>query len=168
MKNKILSRRTMLRGLAGVGIGLPFLGAMAGSARAVTFPKRFVVFFTGLGTVKGAWAPTGTETDFKFGQILAPLEPFKKKVLVVEGVDMESAYHGPGDPHQQGIGHALTGTELLEGTLFPYACNPSAMVGWAGGISLDQHLANMLGQTTKLPSLELGVQVQYANVSARV
>jgi len=168
MKQRTLSRRALLRGLGGVAIGLPFLGAMADSASAITFPKRFVVFFTGLGTVKPAWIPTGTETDFSLGPILAPLEPFKKKMLVLQGVDYESAYWGPGDPHQQGIGHALTGTELQEGMLFPYACNPGKMVGWGGGISLDQFFANEIGQTTRFPSLEFGVQVQYANVSARI
>ncbi|WP_437290743.1 DUF1552 domain-containing protein [Sorangium sp. So ce406] len=163
-----LDRRTFLRGVGGLAVALPFLDAMSGSASAVEFPKRFVVFFTGLGTVKKAWQPTGTEASFELGEILAPLAPYRDKLLVVEGVDMESAYNGPGDAHQQGIGQALTGTELQEGTLFPYACNPAARVGWGGGISVDQFLAAQLGQRTKLSSLELGVQVQYANVSSRV
>jgi hypothetical protein len=42
------------------------------------------------------------------------------------------------------------------------------MVGWGGGISLDQYLGNHIGQTTRFPSLEFGVQVQLANASARV
>ncbi|WP_437759205.1 DUF1552 domain-containing protein [Sorangium sp. So ce1389] len=163
-----LDRRTFLRGAGGLAVALPFLDAMSGSASAVEFPKRFVVFFTGLGTVKEAWQPTGTETAFELGEILAPLSPYRDKLLVIEGVDMESAYNGPGDPHQQGIGQALTGTELQEGTLFPYACDPAALVGWGGGISVDQFLAARLGQRTKLSSLELGVQVQYANVSSRI
>ncbi|KYF88621.1 hypothetical protein BE17_14530 [Sorangium cellulosum] len=163
-----LDRRTFLRGAGGLAVALPFLDAMSGSASAVEFPKRFVVFFTGLGTVKKAWQPTGTETAFELGEILAPLSPYRDKLLVIEGVDMESAYNGPGDPHQQGIGQALTGTELQEGTLFPYACDPAALVGWGGGISVDQLLAARLGQRTKLASLELGVQVQYANVSSRI
>ncbi|WP_437552792.1 DUF1552 domain-containing protein [Sorangium sp. So ce367] len=163
-----LDRRAFLRGAGGLALALPFLDAMAGSASAVDFPKRFVVFFTGLGTVKEAWQPTGTETSFELGEILAPLSPYRDKLLVVEGIDMESAYHGPGDSHQQGIGQALTGTELQEGTLFPYACNPAARVGWGGGISVDQFLAARLGDRTKLSSLELGVQVQYANVSSRL
>ncbi|WP_438010254.1 DUF1552 domain-containing protein [Sorangium sp. So ce321] len=163
-----LDRRTFLRGAGGLAVALPFLDAMSGSASAVEFPKRFVVFFTGLGTVKEAWQPTGTETAFELGEILAPLSPYRDKLLVIEGVDMESAYNGPGDPHQQGIGQALTGTELQEGTLFPYACDPAALVGWGGGISVDQLLAARLGQRTKLSSLELGVQVQYANVSSRI
>ncbi|EYF07457.1 Tat (twin-arginine translocation) pathway signal sequence domain protein [Chondromyces apiculatus DSM 436] len=151
-----------------MALGLPFLDAMSRSASATTFPKRFIVFFTGLGTVKDAWVPQGTELDFTLSEVLAPLAPFKEKLLVLEGIDMESAYHGPGDPHQQGIGHALTGTELQEGDLFPYACNPNAKVGWGGGISVDQFLASHLGASTKLGSLELGIQVQNANVSSRI
>lgn len=168
MKLEKLSRRAVLRGMGGVAIGLPFLGAMSDSARAGSFPKRFVAFFSGLGTVKDAWVPQGTETDFTLGPILAPLEPYKKKLMVLEGIDYESAHHGPGDPHQLGMGHALTGAELQEGELFPYACSPGKAVGWGGGISLDQFLANQIGQTTKFPSLEFGVQVQYADVSARI
>jgi hypothetical protein len=165
---KALPRRTLLRGAAGVALALPFLDAMAPRASAASFPKRFVVFFTGLGTVKGKWAPTGTETSFSLGPILSPLAPFQDRLLVLEGIDMESAYHGPGDPHQQGIGHALTGAELLEGDLFVYSCNALKTVGWGGGVSLDQLLAQRIGGATKLPSLELGVQVEFANVSARV
>jgi Protein of unknown function (DUF1552) len=165
---KKLNRRHFLRGAGGVAIALPFLGAMGETARAAAFPKRFVAFFTGLGQVKSAWAPTGTETSFTLGQVLAPLAKHQSRLLVLEGIDMESAYHGPGDPHQQGIGHALSGTELQVGNLFPYACNPAAMVGWGGGVTLDQYLASKIGQTTKFPSIEFGVQVQNANVSSRL
>jgi hypothetical protein len=166
---KAISRRAFLRGAGGVAIALPFLSAMTEKeARALPFPKRFVVFFTGLGTVKNAWVPSGTETDFTLGKILSPLAPFKKDLLVLEGIDMESAYHGPGDPHQLGIGQALTGTELQEGGLFKYACNANATVGWGGGISIDQLLAQQLGKATKFSSLELGVQVQNSNVSSRM
>jgi hypothetical protein len=141
---------------------------MAPRASAVESPKRFIAFFTGLGQVKTRWVPTGTELDFQLSDVLSPLEPFKDKIVVLEGVDMKSAYSGPGDPHQQGIAQALTATELQEGALFPYACNPGKMVGWGGGISLDQRLALEIGQANKFPSLELGVQVQYSNVSSRI
>lgn len=167
MRGPKLSRRHVLRGLGGAAVGLPFLASMIGDAKAVSFPKRFVVFFTGLGTLEEHWAPTGTETAFSLGEILSPLEPFKNKLLILQGIDMESAHHGPGDPHQLGIGHALTGTELQEGDLFKYACS-AATVGWGGGQSLDQFLAEKIGQTTKFGSLELGAQVQYSNVSSRI
>ena len=165
---KKLSRRHFLRGAGGVAVALPFLGAMSETASAAPFPKRFIAFFTGLGHVKSAWTPSGTGTDFTLGPVLSPLAQHQAQLLVLSGLDMESAYHGPGDPHQQGIAHSLSATELLSGNLFPYACNPAAMVGWGGGISLDQRLANQLGQKTKLASLEVGVQVQYTNVSSRV
>jgi len=162
-----ISRRHFLRGAAGVAVGLPFLNAMVGTAHALEFPKRFVVFFTGLGTVHDAWTPTGTEYDFQLGKILSPLNPFKDQILVLEGIDMESAYHGPGDPHQLGIAQELSGTELQAGDLFKYACSAQT-VGWGGGISLDQFLAQKIGQSTKFGSLEFGVQVQYSNVSSRI
>jgi hypothetical protein len=162
-----LSRRHFLRGAGGVAVALPFLGAMAGTARAVEFPKRFVVFFTGLGTVKSSWVPTGTEKEFTLSPILSPLAAFQEQLLVLEGLDMESAHHGPGDPHQLGIAQALTATELMAGDLFKYACSAQT-VGWGGGISLDQFLAQQIGATTKFGSLELGVQVQHSNVSSRI
>ncbi len=167
---KPMSRRQLLRGALGTAVALPLLDAMLDrkSAHADVFPKRFIVFFTGLGHVASQFNPVGTESDFTLGHVLSPLAAHQDKMLVLRGIDMESAYHGPGDPHQQGIGHALTGTELQEGDLFPYACNPSKYVGWGGGISLDQLLATLLGPTTKLPSLELGVQVEYAGVSSRI
>lgn len=165
---KRLSRRTLLKGALGAAVGLPLLEAMMPSASASVFPKRFLVFFTGLGTVRSAWQPVGSESSFTLGKVLAPLAPYQDKLLVLTGIDMESAYHGPGDPHQQGIAQALTGTELEEGDLFPYACNPGKFVGWGGGISFDQLLASKLGSTTRFPSLELGVQVQLSNVSSRL
>jgi hypothetical protein len=167
-----LSRRAVLRGLGGVTIGLPFLGAMQGTARAVDFPKRLVIFFSANGTIPGAWTPSGGEYDFAFGPILSPLEPHKGEVIVIDGVDNEAAHHGPGDGHQTGIGTLLTGTELNEGTLFcEGACDdPSQTVGWGGGISVDQHIANEISKTTttKFGSLELGVQVNSANIWSRM
>lgn len=165
---KRLSRRHLLRGAAGIAVGLPFLEAMSDSARADVFPKRFLVWFTSFGQVKSAWLPTGSETNFTLGPVLSPLEAHKSDLLILEGVDMESAYHGPGDPHQTGISHALTGTEMQVGDLFPYACNANASVGWGGGISVDQYLASKIVDPIKFPSIEFGVQVQYANASSRM
>lgn len=166
---KKIDRRTLLRGAGGVALAMPFLEMMHDSrpAKADPFPKRFIGFFTGLGQVRSAWAPTGTETNFTLGQVLSPLDPHKQSLLIMEGIDMESAYHGPGDPHQTGIAHSLAGTEMQDGNLFPYACNPAAMVGWGGGISIDQYLGGQIGGATKYPTLEFGVQVQYANASSR-
>lgn len=165
---KTLSRRRFLRGAGGIAIALPFLDAMIPSAKAATQPKRFIAFFTGLGSVKSRWVPKGTETTFSLNDALASLEPYKDKLVIIEGVDMKSTYSGgPGDPHQLGIAQSLSGADLQEGDLFKYACSNNT-VGWGGGISLDQFLAQQLGTLTKFPSLELGVQVQMSNVSSRI
>ena len=169
-----LSRRTFLRGAAGAAVGLPLLGAMQGSADALELPRRLVFFFFPLGRVKDSWSPVGTPNDYQLGEILAPLAQeglTKDDVIVLEGIDMISSAHGPGDDHQKGIGQVLTATELQYGDLFQYGCMMGT-VGWGGGISVDQHLANELKKNeatrTMVPSLELGVGVQNGDVGSRL
>src|SRR5262245_45938154 len=119
MRFKPLNRRTFLRGLGGAAISLPFLNAMENKqVIAAPFPKRLVIFFSANGTIPGNWTPAGGESDFTLGPILAPLEPHKQDLLILQGLDNEAAHHGPGDGHQTGMGCMLTGIELLEGTEF--------------------------------------------------
>lgn len=162
-----LSRRAVLRGLGGVAIGLPFLDAMRGSAHAQTTPAplRFLVWYTPNGTVPANFWPTGGERDFTLSPILAPLERHRDRLMVVRGVDLISSLHGPGDAHQKGTGHCLTATELQEGD-FPGDAGASA--GWAGGISIDQKIADHVGATTPFRSLEFGVLVDGAGVKSRI
>ncbi|PRQ03743.1 hypothetical protein ENSA5_12930 [Enhygromyxa salina] len=167
-KRHHLSRRTILRGLGGVAISLPLLNAMRGRrARAGEGdpPKRLLIMYTPNGTIAKNFWPTGSETDFSLSPILAPLEAHKQDLLVLGGIDMLSSLSGPGDAHQKGTGQCLTATELLEGD-FPGDAGLSA--GWAGGISLDQEVANHVGQATPFASLELGVAVQGSDVGSRI
>lgn len=164
------NRRAFLRGAGGVAVALPFLASLwprRARAEEGLFPKRFIVMFSPNGTVPGEWQPRGGERDFTFGPILAPLTPFRDELLVLKGINMTSAHYGPGDGHQTGMGHMLTARELLEGDLFEGG-GGSGRVGWAGGISVDQQIANAVGTTTKLKSLELGVQVHGATVWSRM
>ena len=61
-----LSRRTLLRGLGGVAVGLPFLGAMLRPGRSIaqpsTIPKRLIVCFRSNGVVPERWFPTDFST----------------------------------------------------------------------------------------------------------
>ncbi len=162
-----LSRRAVLRGLGGVAIALPLLEAMrVKPARALEgTPKRLIIMYTPNGTIAKNFWPTGGETDFTLSPILTPLAAHQQDLLILGGIDMLSSLSGPGDAHQKGTGQCLTGTELLEGD-FPGDAGLSA--GWAGGISLDQEVANHVGKTTAYASLELGVAVQGANVGGRI
>ena len=160
MKCLRLSRRALLRGAGGVAIGLPFLGVMAPQGRALAAnmaPKRYINFFSPNGTIYSAWAPTAgaSPTDFKLSRILAPLTPNQKNIVVLDGLSNVAGTHGPGDDHMRGMGTMLTGTELLPGTNVN-AGQPGA--GLAGGISVDQVVAQNIGKKTKISSLELGIE----------
>jgi hypothetical protein len=168
-----MKRRTLLRGLGGLAIGLPLLDIMRGSrasAGGPEFPKRFIVMYTPNGTIAKNFWPTNvkSESDFQLSPILTPLAGHKDDLLIVGGVDMLSAMgadSGPGDAHQKGTGQCLTATELLPGN---FVGGGGLSAGWAGGISVDQEIANHIGQDTPYASLELGVAVQSASVSGRI
>jgi hypothetical protein len=125
--------------------------SMAGYT-AAGMPKRFIVWFTPNGTIPDAWAPSGGESDFQFSRILKPLEPYRKKLLIIDGVDQMGE---GGDGHQNGMQGMLTATTLNPGT---FKGGNGELAGWANGISVDQRIAQVIGSETKLRSLELGVQ----------
>jgi hypothetical protein len=149
-----------LGGASGALLALPLSSVTGDRASAAGFPTRLVVFFTPNGTVYDAWKPVATPDGFDLGPILSPLAPHKNKLLVLDGVDEESSYHGPGDAsHWNGIGHLLTGTELID---------QGKGVVWGGGTSVDQFIASHVGAETRLPSLQLGVEDNPANVASRL
>lgn len=162
-----LSRRSFLRGAGGIAVALPLLEAMVGRrshAMGDGPPPRFVVVFSANGTIEERWTPVGTEQDFVLDdpgdpdRILAPLEPFKDRLLVLGGLDMQSRNHGPGgNGHDMGMGHMLTGTDLVVGPsgVGEFSHLPD---GSAGGPSIDQSIADLIGQETAFRSIELGVR----------
>lgn len=179
---KRIDRRTMLRGMGGVAIALPFLEAMGcgTDGKPVSepiasrsdrtedgLPKRFVAMFSGNGTENtyAQWTPHGGESDFTLHGILEPLTPHRSDIIVFSGLANEVSYKGPGDAHQRGMGSMLTGRALLEGD-FPG--NDGQTAGYASGISVDQEIANHIGKSTKFPSLEYSVQNNGVTVYARM
>ena len=95
----------------------------------------------------------GSETGFTLGRILAPLEPWRSKLLVLGGVNMALADAGFGSHHTRGIGGLLTGRPILMGN-FQSAGPPTA--GWASGISIDQHIARTRRRHHPLPHAGAG------------
>jgi hypothetical protein len=155
----MLSRRHLLRTTSGAAIGLPWLEAMTdGRTHAQAAPKRLVVVFNPNGTYRPNWLPKGTETEFQLSRILAPLEPFKKDLLVLDGIDLKGQFpSGAVNGHESGMAGFLTGQPLQPGT-FSGACKE--LVGYPAGISVDQAIAKQIGGQTKFRSLELGAQIQ--------
>lgn len=163
-----LSRRNFLRGLGATTVALPLLPSLNASAQSGEFPKRLLIFFSANGTMPNRWRPSGTETNWTIGanDILTPLESHKADLIVMEGVDMVSTRFGIGDGHQKGMAHMLTGTELLPGP-FPGG-GDAGNAGYAGGISIDQYIANEVHAGQKFSSLELGVQCGNPNNWSRM
>ncbi len=148
MRSFRLSRRAALRGAGSIAIALPWLECMetdpASAAASPTTAQRFVTVFQPGGTVMNKWLPTGSETAFTMGPILAPLNPVKDKLTIVSGLDMKCAL---GEQHQAGIVGWLTGTS--QGSAGRYA----------GGPSIDQVIATRISKGQKpIGSLQLAVR----------
>ena len=171
-----VSRRAVLRGaVAGgtVAIGLPWLEAISPAvAQSGSAPKRIVFWFTANGTRQDIWTPPA-DLSIETHELHASLAPFKDKLIFLDGVDQKIAYDSIGDGHQTGMACLLTNAAILPGTLFcEGACDGEVKkyVGWGGGISVDQYIANRVQDevVTKFRSLELGVQVKSATVWSRL
>ncbi|MEO8180294.1 MAG: DUF1552 domain-containing protein [Deltaproteobacteria bacterium] len=142
-----LSRRAVLRGAGSIAIALPWLEIMEPERRAQAAPataRRFLAVYQPGGSVLERWRPAGTETSFTLSPILAPLEPVKSRIVVLDGIDMKSAV---GEQNQAGMIALLSGT-------------PQATLGtgYAQGPSLDQVLATRLRGARRFPSLSLAVR----------
>ncbi len=154
------TRRTFLRQLGLSAAALPFLPVFPSLAQAAPGgkPQRIIFLFTPNGTIPPEFWPDQTGPDFQLKRILAPLEPFKSRLMTLHGI--HNKVRGDGDGHMRGISCLLTADELLPGNIQGGSDKPA---GWARGISIDQELKNFLQArpetATRFGSLELGVAV---------
>src|SRR6516165_6954551 len=151
---KHLSRRTLLKG-AGVGLALPFLDAMVPAATALAqtaaAPKLRTAFFylphgaimhnTAHGPAMDKWTPSGAGADFKLSPILSSLEPYKKYV---------SSFGNLENAASAGSVHTFNPATWLSATR-PDTGAPRAHMA----TTLDQVIAKVIGQETRLPSMEV-------------
>lgn len=166
MKDR-LTRRQVLRGAGGIAVALPFLEALA-PKRALAQPaavRRFIGLYHPNGVYTPQWFPTGDETTFTLGPIHQALLPWKSRLLFTSGIDMSVAVSGPGEQHQRGIGAFLTGAKLDMGS---FVGNDGSRAGYALGPSVDQTLVGLIGQGSRIPSLQLGVHALLPNVAGVV
>jgi hypothetical protein len=159
---KHVSRRTVLRGTGAV-LALPFLEAMVPAATALAQtaanPKpRFVGCFVPHGMAPGYWVP---ETEGKLGESLPfnfkPLEPFRDQTVILSGLHSRSAEPPPG----------VTGADHWVAAAFMCGTKPRKTAGADvyAGTTIDQLIAQKIGQETLLPSLQLAVEDPGANSS---
>jgi hypothetical protein len=159
---KALPRRTFLRG-AGVALGLPLLDAMVPALSALTQTpaagvRRLAFVYMPNGVAKNSavdyWTPRSEGRQFETSPILAPLEPFRERMLVVSGLDQnqaEAGDDGASGDHTRGTSSWLTG-------VYPKRTEGADV---RNGVSADQIAARALGRATPLPSLELGIDLNF-------
>ena len=141
-----ISRRAVLRG-AGVIMALPWLESLMPSAAihaAEVFPKRFAVLFMGNGINENHWSAEGAGAGMKLGKTLSVLEPFKPKITVIDGL-FNKAATGRGI-HPAQTGNLLSGVQIQKGAII------------RSGVSIDQVMANHVGQETPHGSLVLSCE----------
>ncbi|MCH8829726.1 MAG: DUF1552 domain-containing protein [Planctomycetes bacterium] len=148
-----MSRRSVLKGIAGATLVLPVLDAM-GKEVAEKTPRRFCAIYTanGMSLPKPAngidewsWFPTAKTKDgkFKFGNSTQPLSQFRSQLSFLGGL-----YHPNGpkaDPHTCSD-MWLTGAPLQNPTRRTY-----------NSVGLDQVVAQQTKQFCRQPSLVLSI-----------
>jgi hypothetical protein len=154
LTKKHLSRRTALKGL-GVSVGLPLLDAMIPAATALAqtaaapmlragffyIPHGAIMWNTAHGAEMDHWTPSGTGADFKLSPIMAPLEPYKHLVTSFSNLENRAS---------QNSVHSVNPATWLSGAR-PDLSSPGASMT----PTIDQIIANRIGQETPLPSLEV-------------
>src|SRR5437667_7905218 len=155
-----IHRRQFIKRLGLSAASLPFLMGLPslGLASPARPRQRLIVMFSPNGTIPPAFWPDEVGADFKLKEIMTPLEAFKDRMLVLNGLC--NKVRGDGDNHMRGMSCLLTGIELFPGNIQGGSHTPA---GWASGISIDQKLKNFFqghGETrTRFGSLEFGVGV---------
>jgi hypothetical protein len=148
----LLSRRALLGGLGLAGLSTLHGGRALGQT-APPPPKRLLIVHVPEGMWSGAPRPAvGGST---LGPLLAPLETYRDRVLVLNNLSMPSRDNGPGgDGHHRGVPHMFTGIEMAD------ADN-------AGGPSVDQYIAQAVGADSTFGSLSAAVRIVYGDTNSR-
>src|SRR5688500_12244809 len=147
-----ISRRTVLRGV-GATVALPLLDAMVpaltASQKTPAKPvRRLGIVYHPNGVVYENWLPKGVGSSFEFSRVLAPLERFRDRVVVVTGLadrQAEAMGDGAGD-HSRASGSYLTGVHVKK--------SDSIVLN---GVSMDQIAAREFERDTQMSSLQLNV-----------
>ena len=147
---KALPRRTLLRGM-GATVALPLLDAMvpAMTATAATPARpvrRLGYIFIPMGSDINRWTPPGDHSLTELSPILRPLERHRDYVTAVTNMELKNAYPGT---------HATSNSSYLSCAKAKFTESSDYYLG----TTADQIAAREIGQDTRLPSLELGIEL---------
>jgi hypothetical protein len=156
IQGRRISRRTVLCGV-GTAMALPFLEAMlpsplaaGGPALKPRPPRRMACIYVPNGVIPSDWLPQTEGAGFDLTPILQSLAALRQDVLVLSGLTCDKAR-----PNGDGAGdHARASAAFLTGA----QARKTAGANFRAGASADQVAAARLGDRTRLPSLEIGIE----------
>ncbi len=128
-------------------MALPWLESFPLFADATTpavHPKRFAVLFMGNGVNEDHWGAEGSGAEMQLSKTMAPLEPLKSKINVIHGLFNKPATGLGIHPGQ--TGSLLSGAAIQRGATIK------------AGITVDQMMANRIGQDTAQSSIVLACE----------
>ncbi|MEK6233730.1 MAG: DUF1552 domain-containing protein, partial [Planctomycetales bacterium] len=148
---KALPRRAFLRG-AGTALALPLLDAMvpamtasAASPAAPDRLRRLGFVYMPMGSDASRWTPPDDSLR-KLSPTLEPLAPVKDQVAVITGTELRNAYPGT---------HATSNAAFLSAA----KAKLTESTDYRLGTTVDQIAAARIGKETKLPSLEISMDL---------
>jgi hypothetical protein len=151
ISKKALPRRTFLRAM-GTTVALPFLDAMAPALSAQARPTpRFGFVYIANGVIQNQWNPATTGAGFDLPPLLQPFANVRDQINILSGLS-----HLQADTFGDGTGdHPRASAVWLTGVHAYDRVQPGVEVKLA--TTVDQMIAQKIGATSRIPSLELAV-----------
>ncbi len=130
-------------------LGLPWLESVsvfgAETSKKNIAPRRLAACFFGNGVNPHHWGASTGPGGMEFLQSLKPLDPIKNQVLVLKGLWNPTTVDGPGGHYPKM--NILSGLKVKQTTTDVEV-----------GTTMDQIIANQIGQQTPVSSLVLGTE----------
>ncbi len=144
---KALPRRTVLRSL-GATFALPMLDAMAPAMSAAPAPvKRLGYVYMPMGAHIPEWTPRGTSGKLdELSPALQAMAAHRDYLTVVSNLELKNAYPGT---------HATSNAAFLSAAKAKWTESSDYFLG----TTADQIAAKTIGQATRLPSLEVAMDL---------
>ncbi|MEX0324065.1 MAG: DUF1552 domain-containing protein [Puniceicoccaceae bacterium] len=149
---KALPRRTFIKGV-GASLALPFLDSMVAAATPLGKSqlmnvKRLGYVFMPMGCDITRWTPSDAGGKLtELSPILNSLDPVKDNINILTNMELRNAYPGS---------HATSNSAFLSAA----RAKQTESNDYYLGTTADQIAAKAIGQDTRLPSLELAMDLQ--------
>ena len=147
---KALPRRTFLRG-AGATLALPLLDSMVPSLTALSKTpaqpvRRLGFVYMPMGSDITRWTPPGESALAELSPTLSSLAPVVDDLTVITNLELKNSYPGT---------HATSNAGFLSAAKAKW----TESTDYHLGTTVDQIAAQRIGQETRLPSLEMAMDL---------